>query len=82
MAIKHRCALSLLDLIPAALASRFFATVDNTVQLQQIERVLDCLDDTYLNKHLIFQIVELIVLRLVPELAERGVTELLDERLG
>jgi hypothetical protein len=41
---------------------------------------LSCLDDAYLNKHLIFQIVELIVVRLVPELGEQGVRELMDER--
>ena len=50
--------------------------------LDQIEQLLDCLDDSYLNKHLIYQIVELIIIRLIPELGERGVQELLDERLG
>lgn len=47
-----------------------------------MEDLLGCLDDSYLNKHLIFQIVELIVLRLVPELGERGVRELMEERIG
>lgn len=50
--------------------------------LEQMEQLLDCLGDSYLNKHFIFQIVELIIVRLVPELGERGVTELLEERMG
>lgn len=80
--IKHRCAVSLLGLLPEKIATIFFATDMKAVQLEQIEDLLDCLDDAYLNKHLIFQMVELIILRLVPELGDRGVTELLEERLG
>lgn len=80
--IKRRCAATLLGLLPVRVAGAFFASESRAVQLRQIEESLDCLDDAYLNKHLIFQIVELIVLRLVPELGERGVQELLEERLG
>jgi hypothetical protein len=47
-----------------------------------MEELLGCLDDTYLNKHLIFQIVELIVLRLVPELGQQGVRDLMEERMA
>jgi hypothetical protein len=81
-AIKSRCAARLLGLLPPKVAAAFYASESRVVQLQQVEEVLDCLDDAYLNKHLIFQIVELIVLRLVPELGARGVGELLEERLG
>jgi hypothetical protein len=49
-------------------------------QLRQVEDILGCLDDSYLNKHLIFQIIELLVLRLAPELGEHGVCELMAER--
>ncbi|KAF2680341.1 hypothetical protein K458DRAFT_490009 [Lentithecium fluviatile CBS 122367] len=80
--IKRRCAATLLGLLPTGVATAFFATVSQNEQLQQVEEILDCLDDAYLNKHLIFAIIELIVLRLVPELGERGVQELMDERLG
>jgi len=82
MNIKHCCAATLLGLLPAPVAATFFASKSRLEQLQQIEILLDCLDDTYLNKHLIFQIVELIVVRLVPELGEREVQELMEERLG
>lgn len=80
--IKRRCAATLLSLLPAKVAVAFFVSESQVVQLREVEEILDCLDDSYLNKHLIFQIVELIVLRLIPELGERGVKGLLDERLG
>jgi len=82
MLIKRRCAATLLDLLPARVATIFFASASRDEQLCQTEELLDCLDDAYLNKHLVFAISELIVLRLVPELGERGVQELMDERLG
>ncbi|KAF1958288.1 hypothetical protein CC80DRAFT_408954 [Byssothecium circinans] len=80
--IKFRCAATLLSLLPAKVAAVFFASASHVEQLRQVEESLDCLDDAYLNKHLIFGIVELIVLRLVPELGERGVQELMEDRLG
>jgi hypothetical protein len=82
MIIKRCCAATLLDLLPAPVAATFFASKNRLEQLRQVEILLDCLDDTYLNKHLVFQIVELIVVRLVPELGLRGVQELMEERLG
>ena len=81
-AIKHRCAATLLDLVPPKVAAAFFATYEHEKQIRQIEDTLSSLDDPYLNKHLVFQIVELIVLRLFPELGERGVKELLEERIN
>ncbi|KAF2824988.1 hypothetical protein CC86DRAFT_326355 [Ophiobolus disseminans] len=78
--IKRRCAASVLNLVPAKVAARYFAAQDRETQLARVEEVLSCLDDSYLNKHLIFQIVELFILRLVPELGERGVRELMEER--
>ncbi|KAF2267815.1 hypothetical protein CC78DRAFT_511538 [Lojkania enalia] len=81
-AIKRRCAAALLGLLPVRMAAAFFASDSAVAQLRQVEELLDCLNDTYLNKHLMFQIVELIVVRLVPELGERMVRDLLDERLG
>jgi len=82
MNIKRSCASALLGLLPAPVAATFFASKSQLEQLQQVEALLDCLDDAYLNKHLIFQVVELIIVRLVPELGEREVHELMEERLG
>jgi hypothetical protein len=80
--IKRQCAASLLNLLPPKVAATFFASHNRVAQHKQVEEILDCLDDTYLNKHLIFQIVELIVLRLVPELGQQGVQDLMEERIG
>lgn len=78
--IKHRCAVAILGLIPPKLSTIFFAAADLDQQLAEVKETLSCLDDSYLNKHLIFQIVELIILRLVPELEAQGPRELMEER--
>jgi predicted nuclease of restriction endonuclease-like RecB superfamily len=81
-AIKHCCAATLLNLVPPKVAAAFFASHEREKQIRQIEDSLSSLDDTYLNKYLVFQIVELVVLRLFPELGEQGVKELLEERIN
>ena len=50
--------------------------------LIEIEDVLDIFADSYMNKHLIFGILELCVVRLMPEVGEMGVMELMEARLG
>jgi hypothetical protein len=51
--------------------------------VQQIEdTVLDVFSDEYCNKHLMYSVLELILVRLMPELVEKGVAELWDERLS
>ena len=80
--IKQRCAATLLGLLPTTVASTFFASEDPAEHLRQVEELLDCFGDAYLNKHFIFAIVELLIIRLIPELGERGVQALLDERMG
>lgn len=80
--IKRRCAASLLGLLPSKVAVAFLASDDRVVQHQQVQEILECLEDTYLNKHLIFQMLELIVLRLVPELEQQGVQDLIEEHTG
>lgn len=51
-------------------------------KISEVEEVLDCFGDAYCNKHLMYGVVELIIVRLVPEIAEQGVEELLGERLS
>ncbi|KAJ2992848.1 hypothetical protein NUW58_g2029 [Xylaria curta] len=51
-------------------------------RLSEIETgIVDIFSDAYFNKHLIYAILELVLVRLVPELAEKGVGELWEERL-
>lgn len=44
--------------------------------------ILDVFGDAYCNKHLMYSALELILVRLIPELAEKGVMELWEERLS
>lgn len=80
--IKRRCADSLLGLLPSNVAVAFFVSDSRVAQHEQIEEILECLEDTYLNKHLIFQMLELIVLRLAPELEQQGIQDLMEDRIG
>jgi hypothetical protein len=50
--------------------------------IKEVEDILDVFGDVYCNKHLLYAVVELIVVRLIPELAEKGVEELWTERLS
>ncbi|KAI8941112.1 hypothetical protein NX059_002350 [Plenodomus lindquistii] len=80
--IKNQCAASLLALLPARVAAVYFATSERNVQLHHIEEFLSSFEDAYLNKHLIYQIIELFVVRLAPELGIQGVHELFEERIS
>ncbi|KAJ9150816.1 PXA domain-containing protein [Pleurostoma richardsiae] len=44
--------------------------------------VLDVFGDAYCNKHLMYGVLELVLVRLMPELAEKGVIDLWEERLS
>lgn len=50
--------------------------------VDEVEQLLMVLSDEYCNKHLLYSVLELILVRLMPELTEKGVEELWDERLG
>ena len=78
--IKRACAEALLSLLPAVALKHFFRDEENGVR--EIEGELEIWGDVYCNKHLLYGIVELVVVRVLPELGERGVKELLAERLG
>jgi hypothetical protein len=49
--------------------------------VEEVDGLLGVLGDSYLNKHLIFGIISLAVLRLAPELGTKGVGELMRERV-
>ncbi|KAI1150163.1 PXA domain-containing protein [Nemania diffusa] len=55
---------------------------DEARRLSEIEAdIVDLFSDAYCNKHLLYGILELVLIRLIPELAEKGVGELWEERL-
>ena len=57
-----------------------FAVDGNSQAVEQIEQILDTVGDARLNKYWIFGLLELIVVRLCPELLEKGPAALLEER--
>jgi hypothetical protein len=81
IAIRRKAAQEALSLIPQIVARTFFAMDDEEEMLETFEEeILDLFEDSNMNKHLIYSILELVVVRLVPELAEATPTELLRER--
>jgi hypothetical protein len=49
--------------------------------IDEVEEMLGVLGDAYLNKHLIYNLIELLVVRLLPEMGEKGVNKLMKERV-
>ena len=80
--IKRTCALSLLSRLPTAVCKRFFGSEEREDWVGEVEGELDVWGDEYLNKHLGYALLELIVIRILPEIGEQRVEELLRERLG
>lgn len=83
LARRHECAISLLSLLPPAACRTFFGSGDPDLWASAVEgEMLDVFGDEYLNRHLAYAILELVVVRVLPELAEKGVKELMRERMG
>jgi hypothetical protein len=82
--IRKRCAEAILSLVPPFI-SRVYFSVDSDKEgenemIEQAEQILDVFGDAYLNKHLVYNILELVIVRLVPELGESTPSQLLSER--
>ena len=81
--IRREAAQAIVAALPDAVVRVYFATGDKEIAVRQVEeRWLGLLSDPYLNRHLVVRIVELVIVRLVPEMGERAVSDLLEERLG
>ena len=78
--IRRRCAEAILSLVPVRIQGVYFGPGKER-RVAEVEELLNIFDDSYCNKHLLYGAVELILVRLMPELAEKGVEELLEERL-
>lgn len=79
--MKRGAAEAIASLFPSLAAYQYYATKDDATIVQAIEQdMLAPFDDAYLNKHLIYAMLELILVRLIPEMAEESTTELLAER--
>ncbi|EAW08184.1 uncharacterized protein ACLA_029120 [Aspergillus clavatus NRRL 1] len=54
---------------------------EEALLLEAIERdILDLFADEYCNKHLIYSIIEIVLVKILPELSERSVAELMEDR--
>ena len=70
IAIKHECARVVVEAVPEYVRSRVFATSDVLLMRRDVEEMLDLFADSYINKHLVVSVVELLVMRLFPEMHE------------
>ncbi|KAM3453501.1 hypothetical protein MY3296_003732 [Beauveria thailandica] len=92
VALRKRAAGALLGLLPTGVAKVYLgsksgdspeaAAAQEDDMVDGMAHLLMVLNDEYCNKHLMYSVLELILVRLMPELSERGVCELWEERLG
>ncbi|KAM3536738.1 hypothetical protein MY4038_000193 [Beauveria bassiana] len=92
VALRKRAAGALVGLLPTGVAKFYLgsksggesgaAAAQEDGMVDGMEDLLMVLNDEYCNKHLMYSILELILVRLMPELSEKGVGELWEERLG
>lgn len=81
MAIKRKAAEAIRNLVPTYLVCKYYVTNDDeTIVDEMVKDMLDPLDDLYMNKHLVYSILELILVRLIPELGEQSTSDLLAQR--
>ncbi|KAI9812147.1 MAG: hypothetical protein M1827_004813 [Pycnora praestabilis] len=93
-AIKSGCATTLLSLLPSAVSNVYFGGTPITndhdggregeaeeTKRKEVEELLDVLGDAYCNKHLVYGIVELVLVRLMPELGRESPSHLTEARL-
>lgn len=73
--IKRVCATAILQAVPAPVRCRFFATQDDDAMRRDVECTLDLFADSYINRHFVVSAVELLVVRLFPELTAESVSE-------
>ncbi|KAH7170338.1 hypothetical protein EDB81DRAFT_752861 [Dactylonectria macrodidyma] len=92
-ALRRRAANALWELLPSGVARLYFggrlwrptgdgAVAKHDAAVDELEHLLLVVDDEYCNKHLMYSVLELVLVRLMPELSEKGVVELQEERLG
>lgn len=62
--------------VPARIRALWFGTVETEVLRERVrERYLDVWADREVNRHLLYQVLDLVVARVAPELVEMGPAE-------
>lgn len=72
--MRKKCAAAIIAALPPIIVKQVFATTEAEEVQRQVESMLDAFGDAYLNKHLVVAIVDLVVVRLFPELSEQRIT--------
>ncbi|KAG9635462.1 hypothetical protein KCU64_g15007, partial [Aureobasidium melanogenum] len=75
--LRSKCAASIIAALPPIVVKQLFANSKNEDVHKQVQDMLDVFGDAYLNKHLIVAIVDLVVVRLFPELESGGINAVL-----
>ncbi|KAI9785162.1 MAG: hypothetical protein M1839_000800 [Geoglossum umbratile] len=81
-AIKQRCTRSILALFPAPITKCYLRSDSEKEAEGAVAEILEVFGDAYCNKHLVYGIVDLVVVRLMPELADEKPSLLLKRRIG
>jgi hypothetical protein len=71
--LRSKCAAAIIDALPPIVVKQVFAKRGTEDVQRQVEDMLEVFGDGYLNKHLIVGIVDLVVVRLFPELVEQRI---------
>jgi hypothetical protein len=71
--LRAKCAASIIAALPPIVVKTVFANRGKEEVEKQVEGMLEAFGDAYLNKHLIIGVVDLVVVRLFPELVEQRV---------
>lgn len=72
---------AILGRIPRVVKVHYFGD-DETEWKRAVDGMLDILGEKEVNKHMVYQVLELVVVRLVPEIGEVEVWKLMGERVG
>lgn len=71
--LRAKCAAAIIAALPPIVVKQVFAGRQEEEVQEQVEEMLDTFGDAYLNKHLVVAIVDLVVVRLFPELVEQRI---------
>jgi hypothetical protein len=71
--LRAKCAAAIIDALPPIVVKQVFAKRGTKEVQRQVEDMLEIFGDGYMNKHLVVGIVDLVVIKLFPELVEQRI---------
>lgn len=76
--IKRQCASAMIRALPEFIRLKLFASQEPAAIQIEAEEMLDAFGDPYINKHVLFALVDLVFSRLFPEIQEQNISALLN----